>query len=183
MALFSSAEIQVVNWSLLSHLSPLSPCWRYRVVQRPCHRSLPVAHTSLMFQAFRSLLTVSFHRNLSLPLGHLPSIFNSTTALMFSVSSLLFTCPNHSSLLLTIGSTLASSKISSFLPILTTSVFPPQLRSSSRVLPLHIQLHNCSDVFSFISSFHMPEPFQPSQSHSHRFHLCFLQDLLISPMF
>ena len=39
---------------------------------------------------------------------------------------------------------------------------PPQLRSSSRVLPLHLHFDNCSDVFSFISSFNMPEPFQPS---------------------
>ena len=49
----------------------------------------------------------------------LPSIFISTTARMFYVSSLLLTCPNHSSLLLlitiAIGSTFASSKISSFL--------------------------------------------------------------------
>ena len=49
----------------------------------------------------------------------LPSIFTSTTARMFSVSSLLLTCPNHSSLLrlitVAIGSTFASSKISSFL--------------------------------------------------------------------
>ena len=48
-----------------------------------------------------------------------PPIFISTTARMVSVSSLLLTCPNHSSLLLliniAIGSTFASSKISSFL--------------------------------------------------------------------
>ena len=64
------------------------------------------------------------------------------------------------------------------------SIFPPQLRSSSRALPLHLHFNNCSDVFSFISSFDVPEPFQPSSSHNHRyrFHLCFFQDLLIYPV-
>ena len=49
----------------------------------------------------------------------LPHIFISTTARIFSVTSLLLTCPNHSNLPIllpiAIGSTLASSKISSFL--------------------------------------------------------------------
>ena len=89
------------------------------------HRSLSVVHPSLMFHASRSLLTVSFHLNLGL---HFPSIFNSTTARMFSVSSLLLTCSNHSSLLrlltICIGSTLASSNISSF------------LRRSNRLTPI-----------------------------------------------
>ena len=38
------------------------------------------------------------------------------------------------------------------------TVFPPQLRSSSRALPLHLHFHNCSHVFSFISSSNIPEP-------------------------
>ena len=63
-----------------------------------------------------SLLTVSYHRNFGLPLGRFPSILIPATAQMFSVSSLLLTCPNHSSLLslitVAIGSTFASSKIS-----------------------------------------------------------------------
>ena len=75
-----------------------------------------------------SLLTVSFHRNFGLPLGRFPSIFISATALMFSVSPLLLTCPNHSSLLrlmtVAIASTFASSKISSF------------LRCSNRLTPI-----------------------------------------------
>ena len=54
-----------------------------------------MAHSSLMFQAFRSRLTVYFHRNFGLPLGRFPSIFISTTARMFSVSSLRLTCLNH----------------------------------------------------------------------------------------
>ena len=58
-----------------------------------------MAHSSLIFQAFRPLLTVSFHRNIGLPLGRFPSIFISATARMFSLSPLLLTCPNHSSLL------------------------------------------------------------------------------------
>ena len=47
--------------------------------------------------------------------------------------------------------------------------------ASSRVLPHHLHFNNCSDVFSFISSFDVPEPFKPSPSHNHRyrFHLCF----------
>ena len=45
------------------------------------------------------------------------------------------------------------------------SLLTPQLRSSSRALPLHLHFNNCSDVFSFISSFDMPEPFQPSHRH------------------
>ena len=88
-------------------------------MQRPYHLSRSVAHSLLMLQAFRFPLTVSFHRNLGLPLGRFPSIFISTAAQMFLVSPLL-SCPNHSSLLrlitVAIGSTLASSKISSFLP-------------------------------------------------------------------
>ena len=42
------------------------------------------------------------------------------------------------------------------------SIFPPQLRSSSTALPLHLHVDNCSDFFSCISSFDVPEPFQPS---------------------
>ena len=64
-------------------------------------------------------------------------------------------------------------------------IFPPQLRSSSMALPLHLHFDNCSDVFCFISSFDVPESIQHSPSHNHRyrFHPCFLQDLLISPVF
>ena len=69
-----------------------------------------------------------FHLNFGLPLGRFPSIFISTTALIFSVSSLLLTWPNHPSLLLLITvaicSTFASSKISSF------------LRCSNRLTPI-----------------------------------------------
>ena len=73
----------------------------------------------LIFQAFSSFLTVSYHRNFSLPVGRFPSIFISATAQMFSVSSVLLMCPNHSSLFclvtVEIDFTFASSKISSFL--------------------------------------------------------------------
>ena len=103
--------------------------FRHRLpVQRHFHRSLSVAHSSLMFQAFGYLLTVSFHLNFDLPLGRFPSIFISTTAWMFSVSSLLLTCPNHSSLLLlitiAIGSTFASSKISLFIRFCNRPIAP-----------------------------------------------------------
>ena len=87
-----------------------------------------MVHSSLILHAFMSLLTVSFHLSCGRPLGRLPSIFISTTALMFSVSSLLLTWPNYSSLLLLITvaicSTFASSKISSF------------LRCSNRLTPI-----------------------------------------------
>ena len=65
------------------------------------------------------------------------------------------------------------------------SIFPSQLWSSSRALPLHLHFCNCSDVFSFTSSFDVSKPFQPSPYHNrrYRFHLCFFQDLLISPVF
>ena len=55
------------------------------------------------------------------------------------------------------------------------SIFPSQLWSSSRALPLHLHFCNCSDVFSFTSPFDVSKPFQPSPSHNrrYRFHLCF----------
>ena len=64
------------------------------------------------------------------------------------------------------------------------SIFPSQLWSSSRALPLHFHFCNCSDVFSFSSPFDVSKPFQPSPSHNrrYRFHLCFFQYLLISPV-
>ena len=65
------------------------------------------------------------------------------------------------------------------------SIFPPELRSSSRALSLHLHFDNCPDVFSLISSSDEPEPFQPFPSHDHRyrFHPCLLQALLIFPVF
>ena len=65
------------------------------------------------------------------------------------------------------------------------SIFPSQLWSSSRALPLHLHFCNCSDVFSFTSPFDVSKPCQPSPSHNrrYRFHLCFFQDFLISRVF
>ena len=51
------------------------------------------------------------------------------------------------------------------------SIFPPQLWSS-RALPLHLHFNNCLDVLSFISSFDVPEPFEPSPSHNHAIPPC-----------
>ena len=61
-------------------------------------------------------------------------------------------------------------------------ILPPQLRSSSRALPLHLHFDNCSDVLGFVSSFDVAKPLQPSPSHNRRylFHFRFLQDCLIS---
>ena len=77
-----------------------------------------MAHSSLIFLAFRSLLTLSYHRKFGLHLGIFPSILISATARLFSVSYLLLTFPNYSSFLrlitVAIGSTFASSNISSF---------------------------------------------------------------------
>ena len=42
------------------------------------------------------------------------------------------------------------------------SVFPSRPRFSCRALPNHLHFDNCSDVFYFISSFNVLEPFQPS---------------------
>ena len=69
-----------------THLSPPSPLC---VVT-----DLSICHK---FQASISLPALFLHLNLGLPLGCFPSIFISATALplMFSVSSLIFTCPNH----------------------------------------------------------------------------------------
>ena len=52
-------------------------------------------------------------------------------------------------------------------------------------LPLYLHFHNWSDVFSFISSFDVPKPLQHPPSHNHRYQFlpCFLQDLLMSPVF
>ena len=111
-----------------------------RVLQRSFHRSLSVVHSYLIFQDSGSLVTASFHLNFCLPLGRFPSIFISTTDRMFSVQSLLLTCPNHSSILLlltiAIGSTFASSKIFSHLSgVLTCS--PPPIAPFSYVLLLY----------------------------------------------
>ena len=70
----------------------------------PCQwRSLPDLSCP-----FWQCLSIAY---IGLPLGHFPSIFILATALMFSVSSLLFMCPNDSNLFLlmtaAIGSTLA----------------------------------------------------------------------------
>ena len=68
------------------------------------------------------------------------------------------------------------------LPGFRVPSFRSQLWSSSRALPLNL---HCSDVFCFISSFDVPERFQPSPSYDnhYRFHHCVLQGLLISSMF
>ena len=107
--------------TLLTFFLPFAAVYLCAVAGMPrCfRRSLPVAHSSLMFQAFRSLLTVSSLRKSGLLLGSLSSIFNYTPARMFSMSSILLTFMNHSNLLLlitiAISSTSASSNISSFL--------------------------------------------------------------------
>ena len=54
------------------------------VLQRPFHLSLSGDHSSLIFQAFIALPTVSFCINL---LWRLPTIFILATSLMFSLSS------------------------------------------------------------------------------------------------
>ena len=46
--------------------------------------------------------------------------------------------------------------------------------SSSSALPIHLHFDNCSDVFCFIASFQMPEPFQlyPSRECHYWLHPC-----------
>ena len=67
-----------LNTAIRSHLSAL--CAGYQVLQRHFPFVLSISHSSLMFQTFISLLTVSFHRNLSLPTGRFPSIFISISS-------------------------------------------------------------------------------------------------------
>ena len=85
-------------------------------------------------------MTLSFHcLNLfNLPLGHIPSILILATTLMFSVSYHLFTCPNHSNLLITIDSTLATSKIS-YLPC--SSQYTPNGHCPSHILISVVAFH------------------------------------------
>ena len=57
------------------------------------------------------------------------------------------------------------------------SIFPPQIRSSSRALPLHLHFDNSSDVFGFISSFDEPVLILitnaiGSHNQRYRFHIC-----------
>ena len=141
-------------------------------MQRRFHLSLSVAHSSLIFQASRSLLTVSYHHNFGLPLGRFPSIFISATARMFSVSYLLLTCTNHSILLrlitVAIGSTFASSKIFSF------------HLCYNRLTPLHhyivaIHVSSLTDI-GHVSHFRLP--MHPIVTPSSIFHVLFFPILL-----
>ena len=72
-------------------------------------------------------------------LGRFPSIFNSATARMFSVSPLLLMCPNHSSLLRLITVDIASTMLLPWSPhfsgVLTGSPPLPIAPFSSRLLP------------------------------------------------
>ena len=80
----NDAELGMVTH--LSHLSPPSPC----AGLPETYPSFPVSDPFLPdVPGFQVPLTVSFHRNFGLPIGHFPSIFILTTAPMFSVSSLL----------------------------------------------------------------------------------------------
>ncbi len=89
------------------------------------HLSRSVAHSSLIFQAPPDSI---FPSQLWSSSRALPLHLHFATARMFSVSPLLLTCPNHSSLLrlitVAIASTFASSNISSF------------LRCSNRLTPI-----------------------------------------------
>ena len=113
-------------------------------MQRPFHPSLSVAHSSPMFQSFLVPLDSIFPPQLWSSSRALPLHLVSTTARMFAVSSLLLTCPNHSSLLrlitVAIGSTFASSKISSF------------LRCSNRLTPIAHRTNLISVVAIHFSS-------------------------------
>ena len=78
--------------------------------------------------------------------------------------------------------TFPSSELCPILPdlagfhVCSDCVFPSQ----PKAFPLHLHFDNCSDVFRFISSFHVPEPFQPSHDHHSQLHPCSLPDLFIS---
>ena len=131
---------------ITSHLSLASPCCVAGLVEP--FPLLPVCGPFLPdlpgFHVPSVLPTMSFHLNWGPPLGCFQSISISATALMFSVSSLLFTCPNHSNLLLlitiTIGSTFASYKISSFLRCSSRLTHIALIPSSSLLLPFAFHL-------------------------------------------
>ena len=114
----------------------------------------------MIIQASVSLLTVYFHRNFGLRLGHFPSIFIPATALMFSVS-----CPNHSNVLLlmtiTIGSTLASCKIiSSSIRCSNRRAPVSPFAAVSPPFPQRLWCFLLHFVFS-----HVSKPFHPSHDH------------------
>ena len=105
---------------LFSHLSLPFPRVGWWVLQRPFNFTLLVAHSSLIFHSFISLLHMSSRHNRGLPLACFPSILISTSALIFFIYNLLF---------------------------------------------------------------YLPKPFHTSHYHYDLLQFCFLQDLIISPMF
>ena len=153
----------------LCGLAGIAETLQSRVLQRHFNLSLSVALSSTP-QASMSLLTVSFHRNFSLPLGRFHSIFISRTALMFSVSYFLLTCPNHFNNL-PLVTILASSRFYSFLrcshtlspiahrTILASSRFYSFLRCSHTLSPIaHRTTLASSRFYSFLRCSHTLSP-------------------------
>ena len=66
---------------------------------------------SVNLPGFRDSPDMSFHLYLCLPLGCFSYIFISAFAVMFSVSGLLFMCPNHFVLLMTIAIALSFASL------------------------------------------------------------------------
>ena len=94
--LFMAPTINI--FSLFSPFAAVSLCGVAGLAET--FPSFPVSGPFLPDVPGFQVLTVSFYLHFGLPLGRFPSIFISTTARMFSVSSLLLTCPNNSRLLL-----------------------------------------------------------------------------------
>ena len=113
-----------------------------------CLYCLSVSHHTSISTSYFHFLLLQFH---FLSISHLSHLAFATVSL-FWVAGL--------------AETFQSFPVSGpFLPdvpsfqVLPDSIFPPQRRSSSRARPLHLHFDNCSDVFGFISSFDVPEPF------------------------
>ena len=96
--------------------------------------SLSVAHSSLMFQAFMSLLTVSFHCKFGCPLWRFLFILISTSALIFHSNLLLMT--------IVIGSILACPMSHSFPGLVSPPL--PIAPSSSLLSTFSLHLACCA---------------------------------------
>ena len=132
---FSDSWRKVRTIMFSSHVSPPSPCRRScrdlstSTCQWPIPPDLPGLHVP------SDSVLPSQHGSPSIPLSlH----FHFRYVLLYYVSSLLFTCPNHSNLLVTIaiGYTIPSSKISPFLRCSSwlTPIAEPSAPSSSLLL-------------------------------------------------
>ena len=134
---------------------PIVPIWRYR--QDPVYRPTEAYHSKACFFAsaisFGSPMKMSYLRMMKYEQCFSP--FSAVS--LWGVAGLAETFPSFT----VRGPSLPY--VSGF-HVPPDSIFPPQLRSSSRALHRHLHFHNYSGVFCCMSSIDVLEPFQ---------HLCF----------